>query len=342
MSDEMDLEQLQQEEPAEETVIEPDLNRIPGTPEEAAAAGDKKLQINVSRYTKQEWQRAFPDDDPANWERSMRPHALNLFVSNMLMQMLQRKVRPSRIRVVTLDEAYRKWQEENGKENTQETRSEYCRNCTRETALDLMKKNGMDDSIEFLTIPIALTGTRKEERTLYLRKSVAQEITDFLTPFYGEGNVYVPRYIMSLEAGIGIQQDYDRLLTAAAAWFADGTKDAVPELKSQKLSGMRSLCYIPVAIRILHQSADFSMDTVSKEEAAEFNPVVLLGDKRKTAQLPFAADLANIDGFPTVPAPEIIGISLLYQQLSRLQNGKIQQARKEAKEDIRVLRGKKQ
>lgn len=339
MSDELDLEKLQQEDAGEETVIEPDLARMPKAPEqkEQADLGNRKLQINVSRYTKEEFARAFPDK-AEDWEKSMHPHALNIFVSNMLLQMLQAKVRPARIRVVVLDDEYKKWQEDNHKENTQETRSEYCRMVSAEDAIRLLKKNEMEDSIEFLALPVALAGTRKEERTLYLRKSVAQEIQKYLEETFGEGNVYVPRYIMSLEAGIGMQHDFALLQEAAVAWFMDGTKDAVPQLKLQKLSAQRSLCYIPIAVRIFHKSADFPMDSVSKEETAEFNPVILLGEKRKTATLPFLSDLANIDGYPVVPAPEILGMPLLYQQMGKLQQNRVQNARTKAKEDIRSLR----
>lgn len=339
MSDELDLEKLQQEDAGEETVIEPDLARMPKAPEqkEQADPGNRKLQINVSRYTKEEFARAFPDK-AGDWEKSMHPHALNIFVSNMLLQMLQAKVRPARIRVVVLDDEYKKWQEDNHKENTQETRSEYCRMVSAEDAIRLLKKNEMEDSIEFLALPVALAGTRKEERTLYLRKSVAQEIQKYLEETFGEGNVYVPRYIMSLEAGIGMQHDFALLHEAAVAWFMDGTKDAVPQLKLQKLSAQRSLCYIPIAVRICHKSADFPMDSVSKEETAEFNPVILLGEKRKTATLPFLSDLANIDGYPVVPAPEILGMPLLYQQMGKLQQNRVQNARTKAKEDIRSLR----
>lgn len=339
MAEELDLEKLQEAQESEETVIEPDLARMPGRAEQAPNqnTADKKLQINVSRYTKEEFARAFPDR-AQDWEKSMHPHALNLFVSNMLLQMLQAKVRPARIRVVVLDEEYKKWQEENGRENTQETRSEYCRSVSAEDALRLLKKNHMEDSIEFLALPVALTGTRREERTLYLRKSVAEELQTYLAETFGEGNVYVPRYIMSLEAGIGMQHDFELLHRAAAAWFMDGIKDAVPELKNQKLVANRSLCYIPIAVRINHKSADFPMDTVSREETAEFNPVILLGEKRKTASLPFLSDLANIDGYPVAPAPEILGMPLLYQQMGKLQQTRMQNARAKAREDIRSLR----
>lgn len=348
--DRIDLEKLQDTEG--EILIEPDENVL-STEEKAEKEQEtvnrgpipkrkpgQELIMNASRYTWKEWQRAYPDRDENRYYRAESPNALNLYVSSILMQLLRIKKedRPDRIRVVTLDEEYEKWQEENKKENTPDSRAEYCTTIDDKNALRLLQKNHMDYSIEFLTIPLALLGTKHAEQDLYLRKSVAEEITKYLEPFYGEGNVYVPRYILSLEAGIGLQNDVEKLLKAADAWFTDGTKNAVPELKTQRLARNRSICCIPIAIRITHKSADFPVSHVPKEEAQEFNPILLLGDKRKTAAMPFMADLANIDGFGVSPAPEMMSIQLLYQQMAKLTRQRTSRAAQAARQDIREAR----
>lgn len=238
---------------------------------------------NISRYTLDMWESAQGGNEENFIEREM-PFDLLLYAYSVMQMSLEYNTitekdleRLKEVQIVTIDEEYTVWLKERGFEDNQENRLRYINTVDKKTADRLLRKNDMDWTYTLCLIPIVVFFPQVAPEKTYwkMTKNGRLKAQEELEKLYGEGNVYIPGVICSLDTIL----EKENLLIERVHRAMAGNPPCFEEFERQTHdpNSISEEYFAVFAVRYRHKSATIDIDTVfgerhGKEESLLLDP----------------------------------------------------------------------
>lgn len=225
----------------------------------------------VARYTESAWKRTRPESNRDEWEAATVPRSFERFLETAEAYVAKESgaARPSRLRIVTIDEEYFGWLEARGAEDGVETRAEYSMSVSDEDAARLAAKNGLDLTAAAYVAIVAAFGAGGNaigKTAMRMDEDARAAVEKGFEAEFGEGNAKVPGYVLRLEDAF---DDADALDAMAGAWAADGVVAGYGRWGTQEPASEANLaCYcVPAYVKSKADGATFPFDGAPADDA---------------------------------------------------------------------------
>ena len=246
--------------------------------------------LKTTRYTKEAWEKIFPKKSLVKWKRTTNPGNIREFVESYIELLLSNKHKldgTEKISVVTIDEEYFNWLEDNDKQDSEKAREEYAYSINDDEAFHLLCKHKENNILKSIYIPfvIFLPDGHFSGQGYQMSDETCNGLKAYFEGIFGNGNVYVPQYYFSCSSSEGL--DLDDVDMLCGAYFNDGVKVRYDKYLFQHFenSGVNmAIFYVTVCVR-------------KKIESAVFNVMDFLTDMAEPIDIPEFIVL-NADEYP--------------------------------------------
>ena len=281
--------------------------------------------IRTYRYTYCAWQKEYPNKSQLDFEKTILPDNLLEFLYKLAELTNQEKIDKNgnlpitedmKFSVVPIDKNYYKWVEDNKRIDNILTKNEYCKNLDNDTIYKLMEENGWTEEYSILGIPIYMinTGMKEIKKTDFkLEQELKQNLTLYLENIYGEGNVFLPGYILTQNDFFNNERDF---LQLAKLYFKQNTNVKFIKFEEQIFQNSKALIYplvLPFAIKRTYNSAVLCLFDLLKD--IKFTPMLSLtseGLKRYNIELenfkdtPMFSEIRTMFGNETILMESVV------------------------------------
>ncbi len=224
--------------------------------------------INVPRFTYEVWKKIFPDMSEEDWRLSMNENDLYTFIDverEIILDgfYLEKEQAFPKLRIITIDDEYLNWLEQNGEKHSDDSLSRYIdMERTDEEAYRLLKKNGCHKDYIQMGLPVIIFN-QKGGRTVSdykLSKETTEKLRTYLEQVYVGKRVFLSGQLMEVEDYFDEPGMY---LNIAKEWFESGQAIKVGKWDAQRHGNKKINVYelvIPFVVCREYKSAVFDYD----------------------------------------------------------------------------------
>lgn len=223
--------------------------------------------ISICRYTWETWKRCHGDHHSSyrKWEKQNLPNDLFTFIHSIIEELISQKLiiqDDTNLKVVTIDEEYFAWLEQNKKDNKIESQQEYAKQVSPEEAFRLLKKNQMETSYSLVSLPVAAFYENgiKEETSYKLSFNLKQNLLNYFEQIFGKGTVYLPGYVVS---GEELYNNQAMFLGMAQSYFEEDMNVQLGKWDTQLHEAcscpLFELYFIPFAVKNVADKAHYTI-----------------------------------------------------------------------------------
>ena len=226
--------------------------------------------ISICRYSFDAWMECFPDSDEEEWIARTVPLNTYEFLYNFL------EVNKGydffnledfeNFKIVTIDDEYFKWLNDNNLKNTSENRNKYANSIDEENALRLLEKNELNYIYTSIAMPVCIYSPSiiKKNLSLKLTDKIIKDLNNYLNEVFEDCDIFLPGYIVRPDE---LFDNVDVLYELADNYFIS-KKWEHKDWNIQKLSGRTNLVplMIPFLLRGKVNSAIISKDELLLNE----------------------------------------------------------------------------
>ena len=161
--------------------------------------GNQKDEIIACRYQYNIWQKIFPMLNEAFWENAMQPNSYHKFINgtiNIANLSNEKYKNYSKLKIVTIDEDYFKFLNENNLNDSASNRYNYATNLPDKIVEAKFKKNNWGKDYTLLSLDLTIFTNNRKDQTISLTKEEILKLKSQIKKIYKGANVFVPGYIL--------------------------------------------------------------------------------------------------------------------------------------------------
>lgn len=220
--------------------------------------------INVIRYTRDAWDKFFPEDSE-EWKYVSNPNSVLDFIDvqqKLMEDNLGYANEDIPIKIVTIDDEYFDWLGD--REDSTSTRLEYCDSIDAEKAMELAEKYDMQYSYTACFFPLILLPDDLENAKKRLTRKTQEEFEKYIKTITPDLDVFVAPFLVDFRK---IEDSEDEIIEIAKMEF-EGSKAPVPEKFKRVDIGDEPfvVCGIPIVFKEVHDTMIFVPNEIYSDD----------------------------------------------------------------------------
>lgn len=239
-------------------------------------------QANITRYTFDAWKRCFPQSNYNEWYAQTYPDNLLNFLRNAAISIGKNyaAIEKTKFMVVTINEEYFRWIQENKLEDTVESRTAYASQITEADAVRLLLEEKLNVNYEIMFLYAAVMLENDHSTNFMLSDEIIAKLKIYLESIYKSQEIFIPGYILKTDTAV---KNSEKLLNLAKAFFDEHQKVRLGVMETQEYAkgANLSLYFIPVILKREFAKAVFEFDEIEGNEKRLFEryPNMLMFDQ---------------------------------------------------------------